>query len=63
MGAAHYPWIGKDRGGRWIETWKVKLILDQYWARRCLVEGHLRVGDPLQVVWVGACRQARGKAA
>lgn len=63
VGAAHYPWIGKDRGGRWIETWKVKLILDQYWARRCLVEGHLRVGDPLQVVWVGACRQARGKAA
>lgn len=63
VGAAHYPWIGKDRGDRWIETWKVKLILNQYWARRCLVEGHLRVGDPLQVVWVGACRQARGKAA
>ncbi|TNN53358.1 hypothetical protein EYF80_036425 [Liparis tanakae] len=49
--AAHYPRIGKGRGAHWIETWKVELILDQYGARRGLVEGHLRVGDPVEVVW------------
>lgn len=28
VGTTHCSGIGKDRGGCWIEPWKVKLILD-----------------------------------
>lgn len=56
VGAAHYPRIGKDRGGSWIEAREMKVVLDQYWARGCLIERHLRVRDSLEVVRVGARR-------
>lgn len=51
--AAHDPGIGDDGRGCWIESREVKVILDQNGARWRLIECHLRVRDPLQVVWVG----------
>lgn len=63
VGAAHNPRVGKDRGGGGIVSREVKIILDQYGPRWCLVEGHLWVRDPLQVVWVGARGQGGGQAA
>lgn len=41
VGAAHYPRVGKGYGGSRIVSGEVKVILDQYGARRCLIEGHL----------------------
>lgn len=41
VGAAHYPRVGKDRGGGGIVSREVKVILDQHGPRWRLVEGHL----------------------
>lgn len=61
--AAHDSGIGDDARGCWVEARKVKIILDQNGTRWRLIEGHLRVRDPLQVVWVGLRGKGGGQAA